>query len=102
MNSGRDRESERVVLPDWRAIAEASDRRNAERRALVPAYERLRRLTSQAASDGGGKTRAPAFSDGPRLEELAHLFGAVGGRIWAEVREQSDERLERYFRGECS
>jgi len=79
-----------------------SDSDEAERRALVPAYERLRRLTSQAASDGGGKTRAPAFSDGPRLEELAHLFGAVGGRIWAEVREQSDERLERYFRGECS
>ena len=46
MNSGRDRESERVVLPDWRAIAEASDRRNdRDHQRMVAATRRPQATT---------------------------------------------------------
>ena len=57
---------------------------------------RIRRAAARrAAGVRSGQDPGPGEGDGAR-------FPALCDRIWAEVRERSDEQLERYFRGECS
>jgi hypothetical protein len=68
-------------------------------RARRPRAGARRAAGPRSGADPGGEDDP---DDGPRLEELARRFPSFGDRIWAEVREKSDEQLERYFRGERS